>query len=278
MMSSRLIGAEAHIPEERRLAAERSMVDYFIGEIPEHCDKPVAYVLQGNGLWERRKNRLGLFCRQLADIRIPGLPRVLDKAIELSVPRIPSSLLWKAAAFFRAIYRRMGTEAMVSGIYDEKAEAYLLDCPLQAASVASVDFARKPLPPHQVKVLELHSHGSLGAGFSSTDDADEMADRFYGVMGRFDRDIPELELSLRLGGERLPVRLSQLFAMESDPMLSADFPEKWIDRVGQKKTRPEALRAKKRQLRQAVMWQAGLDFGDDDDDDWGDNEEPHDEF
>ena len=52
----------------------------------------------------------------------------------------------------------------------------------------------QPLPN---TVIDLHSHGAMGAGFSQTDDEDEQGLRIYGVVGRFDQDA--LQMSLRVG-------------------------------------------------------------------------------
>ena len=39
-------------------------------------------------------------------------------------------------------------------------------------------------------VIDLHSHGAMGAGLSQTYDEDEAELRIYGVVGRLDQDAP----------------------------------------------------------------------------------------
>ncbi len=57
--------------------------------------------------------------------------------------------------------------------------------------------------PHNV-VLELHSHNTMPAFFSKTDDADEQGGRFYAVIGHLEQANPEIVLRLGLYGHWWP--------------------------------------------------------------------------
>ena len=84
--------------------------------------------------------------------------------------------------------------------------AYRLVVPPQAGTATRLAYQ----PPAGV-VAEFHSHGSLSAFFSATDDRDEQGFRIYGVVGRL--DTPQSELSLRVGvyGQFAPLDWSQVF-------------------------------------------------------------------
>lgn len=213
---------------------ERMLVDHAIGKAPE-SGKPVSYVMQGSGLWEVRKNALGVFRRHLAKASIPGLPSDLREGFDLAVPRIPLSLLWQAVAFFRKVYEMRQSEAAVRAVFDRKAKRYVLDCPQQEVSKAHCGFDRTKTPANGVVVLELHSHGGFGAAFSSTDDKDELADRFYGIVGQVMSFLPQTCFRVSIGGTRLDVDISELFDLGADPMLKAKFPTEWLDRVSEHK-------------------------------------------
>lgn len=53
-------------------------------------------------------------------------------------------------------------------------------------------------------MLEIHSHNTLPAFFSTTDDRDEQGGRFYGVIGKLDQERPQLVLRLGLYGHWIP--------------------------------------------------------------------------
>jgi hypothetical protein len=59
-------------------------------------------------------------------------------------------------------------------------------------------------------ILDLHSHGNMGAFWSGTDNADEQGFRVYSVIGRLD-ERPEIRLRLGVYGYRFPILASLLF-------------------------------------------------------------------
>jgi PRTRC genetic system protein A len=215
----------------KNLELENMLVGHFIGQMPNECDKPVSYVMQGNGLWEIRKNTLGVFRRHAAKAHVPGLPSTLKEGFDLHVPKIPLSLLWKAVAFFRKVFELHKSEAIVRVIFNHKMKRYFLDCPPQEVNAAHCGFNRTRMPNGGVVVAEIHSHGGLRASFSSTDDNDELADRFYGIVGKVYNFFPQTCFRVSIGGQHLSISLSDIFAIEKDPMLGAKFPPEWLNQV-----------------------------------------------
>ena len=59
-------------------------------------------------------------------------------------------------------------------------------------------------------MVDLHSHGNMGAFWSGTDNADEQGFRVYGVIGRLD-ERPEIRLRLGVYGYWFPIPVSLLF-------------------------------------------------------------------
>ncbi len=49
-------------------------------------------------------------------------------------------------------------------------------------------------------VVELHSHNTMAAFFSPTDDRDELGGRFYAVIGRLDQAQPQIVIRLGMFG------------------------------------------------------------------------------
>ena len=61
------------ISEESKLSLQKTLVGHYIENIPDKCKKKVSYVLQGDGLWQVRKNKIGTFAVHMYETIIPGL-------------------------------------------------------------------------------------------------------------------------------------------------------------------------------------------------------------
>lgn len=212
---------------------EKMLADHFVGELPEEFTKSVTYILQRNGIWEVRKTEVGLFARHLVEQNIPGLPNVVDDSLdELFVPKIPIGILGQAVSFFRHIYRKMKSESFLDVIYNPEEEKYYTYCPKQKVSQASVvwEIPEDEEMPKGIKVLELHSHCNMGSFFSGTDDADEKADQYYGVVGKLEDFMPKISFRLVLGGEEYKINVEDIFDLDGD-VYHSKFPKEWADKV-----------------------------------------------
>lgn len=218
-------------------AALAGMVGHHIGA-PSKCDKPVIWAMCGDGLWEIRRNSLGIFRRQVTKATIPGLPSGLEEGFELALPKVPISMLWQTVSFFRHVYGLYQSEAAVRVAWNHKTRKYFLECPPQDVSAARCNFDRSRSIENSIIVAEIHSHGQMSAGFSGTDDKDELADRFYGVVGKVLDFFPQVSFRLAIGGNHLDIEVCDLFDTGNDPMLGAKFPPGWLDQVKKRETKP----------------------------------------
>jgi len=75
--------------KQGKLEIEGMLTGHFVGKVPHGHGKPVAYVMDGGGLWEIRQSPLGEFRRCVAAVRIPGLASTLSEGFDLTVPKIP---------------------------------------------------------------------------------------------------------------------------------------------------------------------------------------------
>ena len=60
-------------------------------------------------------------------------------------------------------------------------------------------------------VVDLHSHNSMPAFWSHTDNQDERGLRFYAVIGRLDTDRPEIRCRVGVYGHHWPVPATTIF-------------------------------------------------------------------
>ena len=83
-------------------------------------------------------------------------------------------------------------------------------------------------------VMEVHSHNTMGAVFSRTDDKDEIATRLYTVIGRLDKVFPDMTTRISVGGKHLVIDPAIVF-----DSIGGEFPEKWKEAVEIRKYQKE---------------------------------------
>jgi len=179
-------------------------------------------------VYEVRKNPLGKFitpvvgCELLSDVKAGFTPAV-------GIPRIPMDFVMKIIAFFRYFTKQGGnSEALVNIYWDSHGKEFLIDAPSQFVSKISVHSEENPeyLDERYIHYMDIHSHNSMRAVFSSTDNKDEKATRLYTVIGRLDKYFPEIRTRISNGGKFLEIDPSEVFEYVAQP-----FPPEWKDNV-----------------------------------------------
>jgi PRTRC genetic system protein A len=175
------------------------------------------YLFAANGLFLRAEG--GFLSVQVCIHAWPpgtvrGLPS-LAPYIHLHHPYLPCALLRRILTDART--RQDADGALVEALYRvvRRGTQFALIVPPQEASVASVKARTSDTP--EPPLLELHSHGSLPAFWSSQDDRDEGGFYFYGVVGKVDTDRPEIRLRLGVYGYWWEVPVGVLFAEHEPP-------------------------------------------------------------
>ncbi len=152
----------------------------LIGERGSHFD----YVLAGNGIWVEAEGPLLAARVLVAPAEIRGLPPLYPRLV-LRHGRIPGALFDTAVG----LMEQDPEQEMYVAFY-WTGEEYRLWIPNQQQGKASVEYDRK-----DGTVLDLHSHNSMPAYFSGTDDRDEMGLQVYGVVG----NLPNTRVAFRFG-------------------------------------------------------------------------------
>ena len=144
---------------------------------------------------------------------------------------IPHTLLLHTVSFFQKIGAKMGAtsnlEAFVFLVYDPD-NGYYLHIPEQTVGQASVNY-KWDSPARHILVGDIHSHNTMGAFFSSTDDADDaMKVGISGVIGNLETDQLSFKSKWRFccGGAHnfLDLNMYEIFDIPNSP-------EEWTDRV-----------------------------------------------
>ena len=194
----------------------------------EQSGKAIAYIPAQDGkVYEMRRNEIGTFVApslhiaELEDIRA---------GFQMSLPRLPAALLTQIIAFFRRVCVDYGrdVEALVNVLWDREKGEYVLHVPPQRIDKASVetDLSAQPDPARYLHVMDVHSHNTMAARFSRTDDLDEQATRLYMVIGRLDRYYPDIRCRFACGGRHVEIPSEQVCERTDVP-----FAPEWLKAV-----------------------------------------------
>ena len=197
-------------------------------EQAEQSNKAIAYIPAQDGrVYEMRRNEIGTFVApslhiaELEDIRA---------GFQMSLPRLPANLLKQIIAFFRRVCVDYGrdVEALVNVLWDREKGEYVLHVPPQRIDKASVetDLSAQPDPERYLHVMDVHSHNTMAARFSRTDDLDEQATRLYMVIGRLDRYYPDIRCRFACGGRHVEIPAEQVCERTDVP-----FAPEWLEAV-----------------------------------------------
>jgi PRTRC genetic system protein A len=188
-----------------------------------------AYIVGKGGFYLRKETSL-----YQVTVQVPEIPAYAEVKEQLRwmAPPVPYAIIERANAFFRAVFWKYGSEAIVA-LALEKNQTWQLEVPEQAVSSMHLDYDLKSLAGKSRLAGTIHSHCSMGAFFSNTDDKDTAQgfDGLHLVLGRITQPIPEIAAAVCLNGS--------VFKLAPEAVIS-DLPEAtaingeidpWLDKV-----------------------------------------------
>ena len=171
-------------------------------------DLAYQFVIAGNGTFIRAEDSRIEAMVPVAYAHVHGLAEVEPYAW-LKVHRVPAR--WLKAAL-KSAREKLPNEAMYLLLWTESDQ--LMDLhgwrcvmPAQTTDPASIAFE----DANTDAVIDLHSHGTLGAFFSETDDRDEQGLRFYVVIGHIDEETPGITARAGVYGHHWTVDPTEIF-------------------------------------------------------------------
>lgn len=203
------------IPPEIRECFRKGQIESSL-YLKDKYVKPLSaceIVTAGDGIFQVQTYRAYTIITQLSDIKNQYLDQYLTDGrhigFHMHCPKIPFEAMQVIYSFFFDIYdgknqTKKESEAMTQTfyapdgykhLYGELEESvvngiveindnWFVYIPLQSITAASVDYKRNgKLESMFMCVIDIHSHDSMGAFFSATDNNDEKEPRFYGVLG-----------------------------------------------------------------------------------------------
>ena len=112
--------------------------------------------------------------------------------------------------------------------WDKINPGYFVDVPKQVVTKASVhsQISDDYTNDRYIHFMDIHSHNSMKAFFSSIDDRDERATRLYTVIGHLDKYLPDIKTRFSNGGTFHEIDPSEVFER-----VETSFPDTWTENV-----------------------------------------------
>ena len=175
---------------------------YIMGKdkIPEN---ETCYIVGKDGIYMQKNT--GLI---KAVVKVPSISSLAEvkTGAELKTPKIPAKEIARALLFFRRIYKRYHTEAMVLLYYNKEDQRFYTVAPPQQTSGAGVDYETNAAcsPGKEYRLIgSIHSHSDFRAFHSGTDTHDEADfDGVHITIGHVDDLYFDIAISLVVNNNR----------------------------------------------------------------------------
>ena len=150
-------------------------------------------------VYEMRNNEMGKFTTRsvgnsmLSEARAGFTP---------ALPLISFKQLFEIISFFKLMAQDGNNEALANIYWDKQEKMYITDIPQQTVGIFSVKGEINPAYDNDryIHYMDVHSHNTMNAFFSATDDDDEKATRVYAVVGKVLNYFPEIKVRISNGG------------------------------------------------------------------------------
>ena len=150
----------------------------------------------------------------------------------LPAGKIPFELYEQVLNFFRKVMevKTSELEAMIHILWNPE-QGYHIGVPPQTISKASVSYDWNYIPAGTNIIVDIHSHNTMGAFFSGTDNRDDSNNISYsGVFGKLKDKTPETVWRFNYMQQKFQAKLEDLF--EAPPLVETKpVPAEWLERV-----------------------------------------------
>ena len=183
-----------------------------------------SYGLFKNGIFKRTKNQVGTFVHKVAET--PDNMGV-DQTCEISfvrddsIPKIPYQIFQSILKFYKDVYKDIKSEVYTLVVWDKVNKDFFIHVPEQEVSGATVRYTNNSEiynNPNYLVYCDFHSHNTMNAFFSSTDTKDEVAGRYFGVIGKIFDELPALALKASFNRQAVLLGYHDLFDIETEKL------------------------------------------------------------
>lgn len=203
--------------------------------LPEALERySEVYIITVSGIFKHIKLRYGNRFIRARVTEVPGLKSEITEDLQfLPVEeKIPFKLFQTIVAFFLKVMevKKSDVEAHIHVLWNPTL-GYYLAVPNQRVSKASVSYDYEHIGKDDIIVADFHSHNTMGAFYSGTDDNDDKNKTYYtGVIGNL-KGQNSFAVKLRFNFNELKrdCPVSEIF--EVPPEEEIEVPKGWLDRI-----------------------------------------------
>lgn len=203
--------------------------------LPEALEKySEVYIITVSGIFKHIKLRYGNRFIRARVTEVPGLKSEITEDLQfLPVEeKIPFKLFQTIVAFFLKVMevKKSDVEAHIHVLWNPTL-GYYLAVPNQRVSKASVSYDYEHIGKDDIIVADFHSHNTMGAFYSGTDNSDDKNKTYYtGVIGEL-KGQNSFAVKLRFNFNELKRECPVSEIFEVPPEEEIEVPKGWLDRI-----------------------------------------------
>lgn len=164
----------------------------------------IYYIVAKEGIFLKKK--VGVM-ESIAPVQNISILNSVNTMAKMHIKKIPGIKFARVVAFFKEVYKQYFGEAVVLLFYDEKTKAYKIVPPHQKVTGASCDYNKGISIEGMQMIGTIHSHASMSAFHSGTDDNDEKHfDGLHITVGHLNNDAVSISASIVSNGHRFVVQ------------------------------------------------------------------------
>lgn len=164
----------------------------------------VFYIVAKEGIF--LKKSMGIM-DSIAPVKNISILESIQAAAKMNIKKIPGGQFARVVAFFKAVYKEYYGEAIVLLFYDETKKVYKIVPPHQKVTAAACDYNKGITIEGMQMIGTIHSHASMSAFHSGTDDKDEEHfDGLHITIGNVNQDDVSVTASIVANGHRFVVQ------------------------------------------------------------------------
>jgi len=146
----------------------------------------IFYIVAKDGIY--LKKTLGVM-DSIAPVKNISTLQEISTVARMNIKKIPGGQFAKVIAFFKEVYNKYKSEAVVLLFYNEKTKVYKIVVPQQKVSATSIEYDRGMILKGYNMIGTIHSHAAMSAFHSGTDHDDEISfDGLHITIGNINAD------------------------------------------------------------------------------------------
>jgi len=204
--------------------------------------KKSIYIMQSSGLYKIYKGQLALYSTQLAAGPFPGLDDFTTNGMILSIPKVPHIYLQEFLDLCVEVNKESKAEIFAMLFYkDNKFEWVIPEQYISKASVDLTESGKQTISDYYnngyLAVVEAHSHNTMDAFFSGTDNKDKTTNEpFDMVVGHIDKATPSILLRYKIDNVFVTIPVSTLFEEAPQKNVLPEYFRTWQDKIAKRPT------------------------------------------